>query len=531
MNTAGRCTATRTGARRAAGGGLRAVLAGALLLAWGAAFAQAMGEDDARHLLNRLQFGATPAEVRDAARLSRAQAVDRALSGVRTTPATPLPEWTRDWTPRRQLREASEEERRALLDQEIRRGFELRGWWLEEMLASPSPLTERLTLFWHNHFTSSLQKVKSVNLVARQNLLLRRHALGNFRELLHAVARDPAMLVYLDSASNRRGQPNENFAREVMELFTLGEGRYAEADIREAARAFTGWSIDPETGGFLFRRFAHDEGEKTVLGRTGRFDGDDVLGILLEQPGMGELLVGKLWREFVSPDPDPAEVRRLARRWREAGWETKPVLREMLLSRAFWSADNRGSLVKSPVDLVVGTLHTFGIAVDDGMPFALILNGLGQNLLNPPNVKGWPGGEAWINSSTLLARKQFVERLFRAEEMPVAARMVDMERRPLREQAYPMREQANPMREQAGPLPKGTNRMGEEGRERMRRAMLQTQFDDRRWSAGFGATPLPEDLNRVVLATGQANAQVVEPSAGLRAQVRALVLDPAYQLK
>ena len=174
---------------------------------------------------------------------------------------------------------------------------------------------------------------------------------------LHAIARDPAMVIYLDSASNRKGQPNENFAREVMELFTLGEGHYTEHDVKEAARAFTGWSIDPASGAFQFRSGAHDNGFKTVLGNSGNLDGDTVLNILLAHPQTAEFIVGKLWREFVSPTPDTAEVRRIASELRDSGYNIREALRALLMSDAFYAPSNRAVLVKSPVDLVVGTLR------------------------------------------------------------------------------------------------------------------------------------------------------------------------------
>jgi uncharacterized protein (DUF1800 family) len=187
----------------------------------------------------------------------------------------------------------SEEERKLALRAQAENGAELRSWWLTEMLTTRSPLTEKMVLFWHNHFVSSLQKVRSPVLMYRQNLLLRKHALGYFGDMLHEVSKDPAMVVYLDNASNRKAQPNENFAREVMELFTLGEGNYVEHDIKEAARAFTGWSIDLDTGQFLSRPLIHDDGVKTVLGRSGNFDGDAVLDILLAQPQTAEFIVRK----------------------------------------------------------------------------------------------------------------------------------------------------------------------------------------------------------------------------------------------
>jgi uncharacterized protein (DUF1800 family) len=200
-----------------------------------------------------------------------------------------------------------------------------------------------------------------------------------------------------------------------MELFTLGEGNYSEQDVKEAARAFTGWSIEPETGEFRWRPFAHDNGDKTVLGVSGNLDGDAVLDILLAQPQTAELLVRKLWREFISSTPDEKEVRRIAARLREAGYDMRVGLREIFSSRAFWATGNRLALVKSPVDWVLGTLNTLDVEAPEPAALAFALRQIGQDLFAPPNVKGWPGGEAWINSSTLLARKQMAERLLRRE--------------------------------------------------------------------------------------------------------------------
>ena len=389
-----------------------------------AARATPMGFDEARHLLNRTSFAAQTNEIDDYAKLTREQAVDRLLGETRRSAAYPAPAWTakyeRVFRPDMTQEQRMQANRRELVE----RGLEIRTWWVAEMLSTPSPLTEKMTLFWHNHFATSQQKVRSANLMYRQNVMLRNYATGNFGAMLREVSKDPAMLIYLDGAQNRKGAPNENFAREVMELFTLGEGHYSEQDIKEVARAFTGWSIDPEAGEFRFRRLIHDEGSKTVLGNEGKFNGDDIITLLLQQSATSEFIVAKLWREFVSPEPDAAAVKLLAATWRAANYEIKPLLRAMFLSDAFWAPVNRGVLVKSPVDLVVGSLRQFRFAVEDPAPFAVILRQLGQDLFNPPNVKGWPVGDAWLNTTTLLARKGFLNRLFRADEMVKPATVV-----------------------------------------------------------------------------------------------------------
>jgi uncharacterized protein (DUF1800 family) len=359
-----------------------------------------------------------------------------------------------------------------------------------------------MTLFWHSHFATSQQKVRLAQLMYRQNALLRHEALGNFATLLHGIARDPAMLVYLDNARSHKSAPNENFAREVMELFTMGEGHYSEHDVKEAARAFTGWSLDRETGTFLRRPAWHDTGEKTLLGRTGGFDGAEVLDILLARPETAEFICAKLWKEFVSPTPDAREVKKLAGIFRDARYEMKPLLRAMLLSDAFWAPENRGTLVKSPVELVIGTLKLLDVRPMELRPAVIACATLGQNLFAPPNVKGWPGGDAWINSATLLARKQVAERLLASDE---------------RAEMVPARE------EMAADDAKGREaRM----RRAMERGIATYRFDASRWPSRELAA---DSLDRLVLALEPVHS-VPSEVAGV-ARLKRLAGDPVYQLK
>ena len=483
-----------------------------ILMASGAvqvALAVPLSFDDARHLLSRTSFAALPADIESFSKLTREQAVDRLLSWTDQPRITTAPAWVREPVLSGQrVRDLSVEERQAWQRTNVARGLEMRSWWLQEMATTPSPLTEKMVLFWHNHFVSSQQKVRQPQYLYRQNLLLREHALGNFGVFLQAIARDPAMVIYLDSASNRKDQPNENFAREVMELFTLGEGHYSERDIKEAARAFTGWSVHPDTGEFLFRRLVHDDGMKTVLGRSGNFDGAAVLDILLAQPQTAEFIVRKLWREFVSPDPDAAEVRRIAGVFRDSRYDIRTVLRALLTADAFYAPQHRAVLVKSPVDLVVGTLRQFQFTTHDVQPFALTVSQLGQNLFSPPNVKGWPGGEAWINSSTLLARKQFLDRLFRAE--------ASSDRRPTM-----MAANATPV------VPVAPAGSLIDMRQRLMRAMAELQFDSQGWLQQAGSDPA--QVQRLVLATAPQHPLPAGVS-GMEI-IRRLTQDPVYQLK
>lgn len=485
------------------------LLAAGLVLLLGGGLAQAvpMGPDDARHLLERTGFGAPPAAVAEYARLSHAEAVARLLRQPPREPLSPPPASAREFVSPRQGKGLDEAARKEWQRRQFQSGVELRAWWLGEMLAADPPraLAEHMTLFWHNHFVSSQQKVKATSLMAQQNLLLRRHALGSFSTLVHEVAKDPAMIIYLDSATNRRGQPNENFAREVMELFTLGEGHYTEQDVKEAARAFTGWSIDPATGDYRWRPFAHDDGEKTVLGQRGNFDGDQVLDILQAQPATAEFISAKLWREFVSPDPEPVEIKRIARRFRDSGYDIRRVLGDLLASRAFWRPENRGVLVKSPVELVVGTLRTLEVRADDGLPLVFAVRNLGQDLFAPPNVRGWPGGETWINSTTLLGRKQFLERLLRSE----GPRAPGMAKIGLGGQGTPTPE--------ADAL-----------RQRLAAAMAELRFDSRAWLAPYADG---EAVRRALMPLPPVEAVLPTQEAPDIALVRALLLDPVFQLK
>ncbi len=359
----------------------------------------------AAHLLRRAGFGGTPAEIEALYRLGLDGAVDRLtnFTGQSYDPPGPAlpPIVLEPLAPRGGGADAAERRRRIEAERLAHR--ELRLWWLERMVESPRPLEEKMTLLWHGHFTSGAREVKRSSFMLRQNELLRRHALGSFRTLLAEISRDPAMLVYLDNARNTKRQPNENFARELLELFTLGEGNYTEADVKAAARAFTGWSLAPG-GDFRFRPALHDAGEKTFLGKTGRWDGADILDIILEQPACSRFLARKLLTFFVEPDPPRRLVEALAVEIRRHDYELRPVLVKLFKSRAFYAPEARGALIKSPIELVVGTARTLGVTLADLPAAERALAALGQELMQPPNVRGWPGGPRWINTATLLQR-------------------------------------------------------------------------------------------------------------------------------
>ena len=284
----------------------------------------------------------------------------------------------------------------------------LKNWWLYRFLETANPLAEKMTLFWHNHFATSNAKVRSTEKMDVQNALIRRHALGNFAELFRPIARDVAMLLWLDGNANRKRHPNENFAREVMELFALGVGNYSEKDIKETARAFTGWHVRNDK--FWFNKVQHDPGIKKVLGKSGPFKGDDVLEIFLEHPACARFVATKFLAGFVRHDPDSALVDALAARVRAHKFEIAPVIQELLSSQVFYASASRRALIKSPVELVVGAHRTL-----DGRAHlsecVQLMSDLGQNLFEPTTVKGWEGGRLWINSATMLQRVNFASQV------------------------------------------------------------------------------------------------------------------------
>jgi uncharacterized protein (DUF1800 family) len=351
------------------------------------------------HLYRRAAFGASWSELDEGLKLGPEACVARLLAGSRSASVT-------------------EQDFESIARTAVATGNDrnLQGWWLFRMLAGAHPLQERLTLFWHDHFATSQDKVANLALMHQQNELFRRYALGHFWDkesggLLLATSRDPAMLVWLDSNSNRRASPNENFAREVMELFALGIGNYTEADIREAARAFTGWFVNKNE--FKFVSSEHDTGDKAVLGRRGNWDGADVVRIVADQPAFALFLVTKLYRHFVNENdaPDPAVLSLLAAGFREREYDVSWLVSTILRSRLFYSPLAYRQKVTSPVDFAIGTSRRLEGSRVSPVALADVCSKLGQTLFHPPNVAGWEEGRAWINSSTLLGRSNFAQEI------------------------------------------------------------------------------------------------------------------------
>ena len=300
----------------------------------------------------------------------------------------------------RQQKEMSPEQKKELR-QKSREGIRnLNLYWINEMVNSDAQLREKMSLFWHGHFAC-----RNLNVFFQQELLnvIRRNALGNFRDLLHEVSKTGAMLNFLNNNQNRKDHPNENFAREVMELFTMGRGHYTEQDVKEAARAFTGWGANAK-GEFVFRRFQHDDGSKTVLGKAGHFDGDEVLEILLDQKQTAKFISQKIYRFFVNDSVDTQKADWLADRLYKSDYDIGKLMEDIFTSDWFYKEENIGCKIKSPVELLVGIQRMLPMTLQNEEALLLLQRLLGQILFYPPNVAGWPGGKTWIDSSTLMMR-------------------------------------------------------------------------------------------------------------------------------
>jgi uncharacterized protein (DUF1800 family) len=358
----------------------------------------ALGEERTRisHLLRRAGFGATAAEHAHYSKLGTAGAVNALVNYD-------------------QVSNATLEAKLPAIDPTSRgtaAATRIQGWWLQRMVETARPLEEKMTLFWHGLLTSGLDKAGPGQMFT-QNKLFRKMGMGNFADLLKAVSKDPAMMVYLDTETNRKGKPNENYARELMELFTTGIGHYSEDDVRESGRAFTGWTL---TGGrpvrlataSLFVARLHDNGSKTFMGKSGNFTGDDIVEMLVPLRATAERLSTRLFSFFAYPSPEPEIVAHLADVFQKSRYHVGSVVKEILTMDAFYSDKAYRALVKSPAELVANTLKATGSDARGYVAAASAMPPMGQVLFYPPNVAGWPGGSSWINSSTLLSRINFL---------------------------------------------------------------------------------------------------------------------------
>lgn len=369
--------------------------------AWKTSSEQPWNAKWAAHLYRRAGFGPSRFEMREAAKAGMEPTVDKLFAAPKEPTKRPTAiEGPPGINPLTNMPDAS------------RHGAQLRAAWLQRMIDGVEPLREKMALFWHNHFATSIKKVNDGPLMEKQGNLLYTHALGSFRQMLRDVSRDPAMLIWLDSNQNVKSHPNENFAREVMELFSLGVGNYKEKDIQEGARAFTGWHTSD--GKFTFRASEHDGGPKVFLGQKGDFDGEDILRILLEQAACAKFITRKLYQFLVNenevpPDPFLAPI---ADAFRKSDYDIAVPVRTILRSKHFYSDYAYRQKVKWPIEYVLGVVRMVGVGRTGLItvnPYSLLgtLELMGQLLYAPPNVKGWEAGKAWLNTATVLARHNF----------------------------------------------------------------------------------------------------------------------------
>ena len=404
----------------------------------------------AAHLLERAGFGALPAEVQHSLTLGPRAAVAALVRplgpddpAVRGFERSGLPDAGIDPFPEtRPLATDTAKARGAAIGVEVKPSgnrplqpvvdkffFWLRAsmlecnridyWWANRMLVTRRPLVEKMALFWHGHFATHEDKVRDYRKMLGQIELFQRHGLGSFRELMIAVAQDPAMLAFLDAGVNVKGAPNENFAREILEMFTMGVGHYSERDIRESARAFTGWNARGTH--FFVDAERHDDGPKNIFGREQPFDGVQVIDLILAQPATADYIASRIYRYFVRDEISPEMQRRLGAVLRDNRYELAPLLETIFLSRDFYSAASVGTRIKSPVELLVSTYRKLGLREVPGLPdFNEVSRSLGQQLLHPPTVAGWAYGRAWITPGLLIERGNFVRDVMFPDFMAVS---------------------------------------------------------------------------------------------------------------
>jgi uncharacterized protein (DUF1800 family) len=385
----------------------------------------------AQHLLNRAGFGGTPSQVRAITNMGLDGAVDfivdydkinfAAVTADQFDKDIMRPPTAEERMALQQARRSNDESARARIQQERmqreqadrRQMAEIQRWWLKRMIETSRPLEEKMTLFWHGHFATGYRAIEDSYHMFVQNHFFRTNAVGNFADLVYGIIRDPAMLAYLNNNQNRKERPNENLARELMELFTLGEGNvYGERDIKEGARALTGYTFNDDT--FDFRPEAHDTGEKHIFGQSGKFDGQDFCKMILSQRVASEHICWKLYRYFVNdlpgePDKDSQGfILKLAKLFRDEQYAIKPLLKTLFKSEHFYDEANIAALIKNPTQLIVQAIRSLRTPARSLGALASAADLMGQNIFYPPSVKGWDGGRAWINTSTLFVRQNLM---------------------------------------------------------------------------------------------------------------------------
>ncbi len=373
------------------------------------------------HLFQRAGFGATPIQIQEFEDKSPSKVMKYLLKGSEEIkPLIIIEEENVNIVKRKALKDTwlmggtlSTEMIKKRLKENREKITDLNFLWVIKMASGEGMLREKMTLFWHGHFACRSRQPlfdQQLNNVVREN------ALGKFGDLLLAVSKSPAMLQFLNNQQNRKDSPNENFAREVMELFTLGRGNYTEHDIKEAARAFTGWGFNGQ-GEFVFRDRQHDAGEKVFQGKMGNFKGEDIIKIILQNPKTATFITTKIYRYFVNENPNNQIIDKLAKRFHSTGYDLADLMESIFTSDWFYKSENIGTRIKSPIELLVGMQRNFGISFEHKQAVLFIQKSLGQILFYPPNVAGWSGGKNWIDSSTLLTRMKLPEIIFEAAEV------------------------------------------------------------------------------------------------------------------
>lgn len=375
----------------------------------------ALSLDDKTHLLDRLAFGlgSKIAPGIDLDNLDRTESVKALLDSINTTIIVPLPASlvynptaiSKNWP---MSTEALRLTRVAEIQLKNNTRKDLQSWWLQQMDRGQSAVSERIILFWHRFFTTGIYKVPYPVMLWRQHITIRKNAFGSFSELLQEINIDPAMLWYLDNRLNNRKKPNENYARELLELYTLGEGHFSERDVKELARALTGAGVEPQKWTYKFQQNNHDNGLKTILGETSDFKPDQVVPLILKSPHVAKYLVEKLWLEFISPTPNQATIAGISDRFRKDNYNIRTALEGILISDDFWADSNRNTLVTSPIELILRIHSAINYPIIDYKSTVANAKKMGEELFNPPDVAGWPGGDDWITSDYLLERQAYL---------------------------------------------------------------------------------------------------------------------------
>lgn len=355
--------------------------------------------DQAKHLYSRATFGVHYSEFEKLSDMSVRKAVRRLFEQAEAD--DPLTEVTELLQRPPREDNPTEEEIKDYLRRRNEQERSVNIAWMRRLAETKAPLLEKMTLFWHGHFAC---RMNDGHYLQQLNNVQRKNALGNFRTLLLEVAKAPAMLSFLNNQQNKKGHPNENFARELMELFTLGRGHYTENDIKQSARAFTGWQYKGKTGEFFYNVRQHDTNTKTFFEKTGNFSGEDIIDMILAKKQTAYFISEKIYKFFVNDSPDPGHVKELADVFYKSGYEVKPLVEKMFTSEWFYDQRNVGNKIKSPVELLTGLNRQFSIRYENPAVLLQLQRSMGQALFYPPNVAGWPGGQNWIDSSSLLTR-------------------------------------------------------------------------------------------------------------------------------